>query len=309
VNQEIVAAVVGTEVGVFSLADGTEKWKLDLGVEFGEYPLLLDDVLVVTHRNGPRIVGLRLEDGKGVWELELPSTPEGMPAVVGNELFVLTEEVGSREAVLAAMDLSTSRSFWGIDVGEGASSPALIGDDLVVGTGQQSVIRVSQDEGATKWKAQVEDLFDPLIIPVIAFGDVFLADRIGNIYRLDGETGERKWIFSDTEGTFDQSSPVIAGQTLYIGSSAGWLYGVDVETGELVWRDRVDGFVLSGAADEERFYFGVKFGEQGLYAYEHDPSGGTSRDRTEFVVGAIAILGVLLAAVVIFVRRRSKPAA
>jgi outer membrane protein assembly factor BamB len=181
--------------------------------------------------------------------------------------------------------------------------------DFVIGAGNSLVVRVSGSSGSIVWEAQVEDLFDPLIIPVVAFGDVFLADRIGNIYRLDGETGERKWIFSDTEGTFDQSSPVIAGQTLYIGSSAGWLYGVDVETGELVWRDRVDGFVLSGAADEERFYFGVKFGEQGLYAYEHDPSGGTSRDRTEFVVGAIAILGVLLAAVVIFVRRRSKPAA
>ena len=71
-----------------------------------------------------------------------------------------------------------------------------------------------------------------------------------------------------------QSFPVVAGKTLYIGSGGGWLYAIDVDSGKLLWKHQVGGFILSGAADEKRFYFGVKFRNEGLYAYEHDPTGG-----------------------------------
>jgi outer membrane protein assembly factor BamB len=239
--------------------------------------------------------------------------PDSVPAVSENTVVFSTEDLSSRRVLLLALNTENGNEIWRVEQKEANSSPSILDGKVILGGGDFFAYALDLKTGKEIWRSPVEDKFSVRNMPAIAFGDVFLADRIGNIYRLDGETGERKWIFRDTEGTMDQSFPVIAGKTLFIGSSAGNLYALDTDTGRLLWQDQVNGIVLSGAADSERFYFGVKFGDEGLYAYEHDPEGeleptpGALRNLRG-LIGGLILFALILVGVVLYARRRRRRA-
>ena len=250
---------------------GQEIWRFQAKDELDASSVLADGRIYVGSAKARTVYCLDSATGNLLWEKEFDLEPDSVPAVADGVVVFSIEHIGSDEAALIALDSQTGEQLWRVPQKEGNTSPSIMGDRVIIGGGDFSAYALDLRTGREVWKSLVEAKFNTRSMPALAFGDVFLADRIGNIYRLDGETGERKWFFDDTEGTMDQSAPIVAGKTLYIGSGAGFLYGVDVDSGRLVWEDRVRGIVLSGAADAERFYFGVKFGDEGLYAYEHDP--------------------------------------
>jgi outer membrane protein assembly factor BamB len=240
--------------------------------------------------------------------------------VVSDGLVVFSiEHLGSTNAALVALDAATGKEVWRVPQQESNSSPSILDGKVILGGGDLNAYALDLKTGRQVWKSRVEGKFGVRNSPAIAFGDVFLADRIGNFYRLDGATGKRKWIYGEenTEGTFDQSFPVVAGKTMYIGGGAGWVYAIDADTGKLQWKEQIGGFVMSGAADAERFYFGVKFRNEGLYAYEHDPdpdaaaveepeSSGEDATLPKAIFGVLVGLALLLGVVIIVARIAAK---
>ena len=255
------------------------------------------------------IYALDTATGRLIWKVETELSPDYVSAVSDGVLVTLLEDVNSREVKIIALDPSTGQQIWEAPQKESASSPSILGGKVIIGGGDDFAHALDLKTGKPIWKSPVEDKFSPRNMPALAFGDVFLADRVGNIYRLDGETGKRKWIFRDTRGTMDQSFPVIAGTTLFIGSGSGDLYAIDTDDGKLLWTGSVRGIVLSGAADEERWYFGVKNGpDEGLYAYEHDPKGKLESTRPAgtpltALLGGLALFALLVIGVVAYFRR------
>lgn len=256
---------------------------------------------------------LNASDGSLHWKVDTELGPDSAPAVADGIVVLSMHGLGSPRSLVVALDAETGRELWRIEQTVGNSGVSIFDGKVVFGGGDFLAHAVDLRTGREVWSAQMEDMFGVKNMPALAFGDVFLADRVGNIYRLDGVTGERKWRLptSQTEGTMNQSFPVVAGKTLYIGSGSGHLYGVDVDTGRIVWRDRVRGIVLSGAADAERFYFGVKLGEdEGLHAYEHDPEGSLEPPPSRIprsllgLVGGLAIFALLFGGIVVYARRR-----
>lgn len=299
-------------VVALNLVDATEIWRVDLGeggtadpsmtLSAGRIFFGLPDDLAV--------LSLSAEDGRELWRTSTELLPNSVPAVADGIVVLSTEHVGSRRVLVLALDAETGGEIWRAEQKEGNSSPSILGNKVILGGGDFFAYALDLKTGKEIWKSPVEDKFSVRNMPALAFGDVFLADRIGNIYRLDGETGKRKWIFRDTEGTMDQSFPVIAGKTLFIGSGAGNLYALDTDTGRLLWKDHVDGIVLSGAADSERFYFGVKLGkDEGLHAYEHDPEGKLEPAPSRFrdvqpLVGGLILFALVFVGVILYTRRR-----
>lgn len=253
---------------------------------------------------------LDIANGQIAWKVSTQFLPDSIPAVSDGTVAFSTEDFENSRVSYLVLDATNGRELWRVEQKESSSSPSILDGKVIFGGGDFFAYALELATGKEVWKSSVEGKFDPRNMPALAFGDVFLADRIGNIYRLDGETGKRKWIFRDTEGTMDQSFPVIAGKTLFIGSGAGNLYALDTDTGRLLWKDHVNGIVLSGAADSERFYFGVKLGEdEGLHAYEHDPTGKLEPPPSRFddlrdVIGGLILFTLVFVGFALYARRK-----
>ncbi|MGH2767841.1 MAG: PQQ-binding-like beta-propeller repeat protein [Actinomycetota bacterium] len=254
----------------------------------------------------PRSVyALDAASGRLIWKAPTELEPSSVPAVARGIVVLATEDLNSPRAHILALDAATGREIWRLESREGVSSPSIASQTVIIGGGDGFAHALDLETGRSIWRSPTEDVFGVKTFPAIAFGDVFLADRVGNLYRLDGRTGKRKWILRDTVGTMDQSFPVIAGSTLFIGSGAGWVYAVDAGSGRVLWKERVGGVVLSGAADSKRFYFGVKLRNEGLYAYAHDPGEPAPPGGAGALLRTSFLLALILAAILLARRRRA----
>jgi outer membrane protein assembly factor BamB len=314
VDSRAVYAPLGpSEMVALDVENGSELWRFQTG-EGGDLdpsPTLAEGRLVFSLVDERKVLALRADSGEVIWEVTSEFSPDYVPAISSNTVVLPTEEVGGPRVKVIALGLSNGETLWEVETQESSSSVSISDGKVFFGGGDLFAHALDLETGEEIWRSPVEDKFDPWNMPALAFGDVFLADRVGHLYRLDGETGRREWIFTETEGTMDQSFPVIAGQTLFIGSGAGFLYAIDTETGRLLWQDRVRGIVQSGAADEERFYFGVKLGaDEGLHAYEHDPEGelasppGRDLGPLGSLVGGLVLFLLLFTGVILYVRRK-----
>jgi len=291
---------------------GTEVWRFKAEHDLTS-PVLANGRIFVgsdpTEVDARGLYAINASDGTLFWKSTTRFRPDSTPAVAGGLVVFSSDDVNSNDAVLAALDANTGNEVWGVPSREANSSPAILGDRVIVGGGDFFAHALDLHSGKEIWRSPVLDKFDTRNFPAIAYGDVFLADRVGDFYRLDGKTGKRKWLFRGGEGTFDQSFPVIAGKTFFIGSSAGWLYALDVDSGKLLWKQHLGGFIYSGAADEKHFYFGVKFRNEGLYAYEHDPNGRLEPPPAEIspaknVFAVVVVLGLFVLAAGLIRRRK-----
>jgi outer membrane protein assembly factor BamB len=298
-----------------SIESGEEMWRFQAEGSLDSSPTLAEGRLYFGSAEGKQFYCLDAASGRLVWKVTTEFEPDSVAAVSQGIVVVSTEHVGSPQVLILGLDAATGAELWRVEQKEENSSPSILGSTVVFGGGDSFAYAVDLKTGKQIWKSPVEDKFGIWSMPAIAFGDVFFADRVGNIYRLDGTTGQRMWVFKETEGDMAQSFPVVAGKTLFIGSGAGFLYALDVDSGRLLWKDSVQGIVLSGAADTERFYFGVKFGDEGLYAYEHDPEGKLEppppagfRPPTGLLTGLLVFL-LLFGGFLVYARRRRSRAA
>lgn len=314
-SQRVFMPLPDFGMAAYSLPTGQEVWRLRTDGAVSSSPALKDGQLYFGSSEARTFYCVSV-DGRFIWKLQTDFSPDSVPAAADGVVVFSTEDFSSDRVTLIAASETKGEILWTSDLIEGNSSPSITEDGLVVfGGGDFFAYALDLKTGKQVWRSPMKGKFGIRNSPALAFGDVFLADRIGNIYRLDGKTGKRKWIFTNTVGTFDQSFPVVAGKTLFIGNGSGNIYAVDVDSGRLLWKKQVEGFVLSGAADDKHFYFGVKFRNEGLYAYEHDPNGKLigSDDRDNEppnkLAGGIILLvlaiAISLAGIAFFRRRRS----
>ena len=111
----------------------------------------------------------------------------------------------------------------------------------------------------------VDDYFSRLR-PAVAYGKVYAANRQGDVYALEQDTGnvvwERNFATFPNEGFFSGLSSLwssgvsakIAGgmtvvvDTLYFGTEDGYVYALNAQTGDTKWQSNVRGEVLAAPA-------------------------------------------------------------
>ena len=109
--------------------------------------------------------------------------------------------------------------------------------------------------------------------PVFTPDAVVVADALGQVYRLDVDTGERVWDFAVNEPV-TKSPVVVAGATVLVATSAGRLVAIDLESGLLVWQSEEGSGLLRNLALTPDTVVGVRGGlDPGLVAFSHDPDG------------------------------------
>ena len=162
-------------------------------------PVLYEDTILVA-TGADSVVGVGLDDGQWRWGYSR-DVPRG-----SQELAIL-----------------------------GAPAPVVVGDEVVVGFSDGSVVGLQQGTGRELWQARVgEGKFPDIQAEVIDYhGDLLIAAAFGGpVLALDARTHAIRWTSSESAAT---SSMSLAGGYLYTSDTQGRVRCLDPETGEVVW--------------------------------------------------------------------------
>lgn len=176
-----------------------------------------------------------------VWSRGIGSLIE-FPAVVSDGVAY----IGNYQGTIYAISMRTGRRVWRYDPpgGKMASSPAVVGDTLVV-HGMDGIVRIlDRATGRLRWSWSVGSPVESS--PVVRDGVDYFGAWNGRVYALDLERRRLRWSFRS--GYKITSSASLAGPTLYIGDYGGRLLALTARTGRLRFSRGVNGRVYGTPA-------------------------------------------------------------
>jgi outer membrane protein assembly factor BamB len=220
------AYVQHPEGGVVALdVDGLEVAWEDRGVTSLRAPAVADDAVYVAARDG--VVELDRADGSRRRTVAVEDTPYTVPVVGEEVVYVKTQSVGSDDATLHALSLSTGEPRWTAEERGGTGpAPALAdGTAYVAETGARGdgpVRALDPATGEQQWATEVGGHVRRT--PAVLGDAIYVGTRDGQLTALDAATGERRW--SVDVGAFVTTSPATGGGNVYVGTKGGTLHAL-----------------------------------------------------------------------------------
>ena len=176
-----------------------------------------------------------------IWAVPLGGLLE-FPAVVDTGVAY----IGNRSGTVFAISMHTGHVLWRrrMPSGEMASSPAIVGRDLVVHGMNGYVYVLDRGNGAVRWSYRVGSPIEssPLVVDGL---DVF-GTWDGRVVALDLRRRRVRW--TRHFGAKITSSASVDGGRLFIGDYAGRLWALSPRTGATRWVGGVDGRVYGTPA-------------------------------------------------------------
>ena len=216
----------GGKVVALRKESGREVWSTGTG--YVQAPLALTDGrLAVVNRAG-QMLSVNISNGKVAWKKRLPSN-RVPPTVVDTGVVMVTSydslylvRLGDGQVLLRKRAPGTVTSSW-----------IRLGNTLVAGTGDSTVVAVTPDSLREAWRVRLDA---PLLVSPAAQGDtIFCVTRVGSIYRLlPGADPVVTRIHAP--GWPATGTPSLVGPWLLIGGADGSLYGFDRGSGEQSWK-------------------------------------------------------------------------
>jgi outer membrane protein assembly factor BamB len=178
---------------------------------------------------------------KVVWSRGIGSLIE-FPAVVSDGVAY----IGNYRGTIYAISMRFGKTIWKYDPpgGKMASSPAVVGDELVV-HGMDGYVRVL-DRRNGRLLRQIVIGSSIESSPVVRDGVDYFGAWNGTVYALDLRSGRLRW--THRAGYKITSSPSLAGNTLFIGDYGGRILALSAATGRLRWARSVNGRVYGTPA-------------------------------------------------------------
>ena len=164
------------------------------------------------------------------------------PAVVADGVGYVANYKGH----VYALDMRNGKPIWRFKPRRGkmASSPAIVGDDLVL-HGMDGIVRVvDRRNGRLRWHFRVGSPIESS--PIVAGGLDYFGAWNGRVYALDLKLRKLRWSYRT--GYKITSSAAIAGRTLYIGDYGGRVHALATRTGKRRWVAAVNGRVYGTPA-------------------------------------------------------------
>lgn len=229
---------------------GGVAWRAETRGPVRSSPVVSGGVVYVGSNDG-HLYALDAARGSIRWTFDAGSPVSSTPAVAGSRI-VFSATDGSVQAVsLAGKRLwrtPTGRDAklpWGYESGDvWTSSPVIVGQSVLVGSGDGGLYRLSLASGKVEWRAATGGRVRSS--PAVGKNLAIVGSYDGQLYAFDVANGKERWRFatrgidfkSDTFG-FDrksiQSSPAIAGDLVLAGARDGFLYAIDLATGKQRW--------------------------------------------------------------------------
>jgi outer membrane protein assembly factor BamB len=154
--------------------------------------------------------------------------------------------VANYKGHIYALDMRNGKVIWRSRPrgGKMASSPAIVGDDLVV-HGMDGIVRVlDRGNGKLRWHFRVGSPIESS--PIVHGGLDYFGAWNGRVYALDLKQRKLRWSYRT--GHKITSSAAIAGKTLYIGDYGGRLHALATQSGKRRWVRSVNGRIYGTPA-------------------------------------------------------------
>jgi outer membrane protein assembly factor BamB len=155
--------------------------------------------------------------------------------------------VGNARATIRAISMRSGRFAW-MHRTPGyprmASSPAVVGDEIVYHTMSGRVYVLDRSNGRLRWSWDAGAAIESS--PVVVNGIDYFGDAAGEMYALDLRTHRLRW--RRDLGAKITSSAAIAGGRLFIGDYDGRLWALSPATGATRWIGRVNGKIYGTPA-------------------------------------------------------------
>jgi outer membrane protein assembly factor BamB len=164
------------------------------------------------------------------------------PAVVSDGVAYISNLGGT----VRALRMLDGKRLWyrHIRGGKSASSPAVVGDDLIV-HGMDGYVRVlDRRSGRLRWRFRVGSAVESS--PVVRHGIDYFGAWNGNVYALDLRRRRVRWVFRS--GYKITSSAAISGGRLFIGDYGGRIWALSPRTGRRRWSSSVGGRIYGTPA-------------------------------------------------------------
>ena len=176
-----------------------------------------------------------------VWSVGLGTLIE-FPAVVDDGVAY----IGNARAAVSAISMRSGRVIWrhSTPYGKMASSPAVVGRELVYHTMNGSVHVLDRATGRERWHYEVGSPIESS--PIVRRGIDYFGAWNGRVYALDLLTHRLRWTRS--LGAKITSSAAIDGGRLFIGDYGGRLWALSPRTGATRWVASVDGRIYGTPA-------------------------------------------------------------
>ena len=121
------------------------------------------------------------------WEVNTPGAMMATPAVVGDRVFITTED-----GAVAALAAGSGETLWSYDIGSPSdSAPAVAGDAIYVGSRNHRLLALRQDDGQLIWERNLGNIV--LGSAIVVDGTVYIGSTNGRLEALDAATGEPRW--------------------------------------------------------------------------------------------------------------------
>jgi outer membrane protein assembly factor BamB len=176
-----------------------------------------------------------------VWSVGLGTLIE-FPAVVDDGVAY----IGNARATIRAISMRFGRVLWRHDTPHGkmASSPAVVGRDLVYHTMDGHVYVLDRATGRLRWHRYVGSPIESS--PIVRRGVDYFGAWNGGVYALDLRTRRFRW--TRWLGAKITSSAAIFGGRLFIGDYGGRLWALSPRTGRTRWVGGVNGRIYGTPA-------------------------------------------------------------
>jgi outer membrane protein assembly factor BamB len=300
-------------VGIDPAERSTRLWEAPLGDQSRTAPTIADGRAFVGTRDAS-VVAVEVDSGTEAWRARVDGEVATSAAVADGLVFMVAENGDTGRSRLYALGAADGRVAWStspLGITLGVSSPTAADGAVYVGFGDYgagiagTVQAFDASSGALRWSQPVRGPFSELSTLAFAEGDVFVLDRGGGVYRLDGATGEPAWDYQ-FPSLVTWGSPLVAGRYVYVGLDDGTIAAIDADSGHLVWQTRLRQGAVGAFAPREELLLAPVIGPRGgIVAFEHDPGRplldihsptelNMPRALTNLVAGAVVVMALML---------------
>jgi outer membrane protein assembly factor BamB len=244
-----------TGVSAARLFDGQGgvRWRVHTGGPVRSSPAVSSTRIYVGSGDG-NLYAIDRATGRIAWRFNSGGAVDASPAVAGGVVVAAT-----LQGRIFAVDETSGRLQWSLQTGPAlplntihaggwdlwASSPAVVGQTVVIGGQDGLVYALDLKTGTVRWRARTGGRVRAS--PAVSEGAVVVGSWDGRIYALDLATGAERWVHRTVGDTADiskcgydcrgvQGSAAIAGDDVFVGSRDGGLYALDLATGSRKWR-------------------------------------------------------------------------
>ncbi|MFC1405923.1 MULTISPECIES: PQQ-binding-like beta-propeller repeat protein [Streptacidiphilus] len=234
-----VHAADGPSLFTLAAADGEERWRVTL--DGWTYSLDAGGGALVAGTRGGGVQVRSAIDGSQMWQVgdaqQEYESPQSGPCVVGDSVYYYGG------GMLRALDLTTGRPRWAVQVGEDVPSRPVLRQGVLYLTSGARVLALDEESGEERWRFKA---------PVVLFtpptlddqGSLFAADYLGAVFALDTGTGALRW--QARTGGRQGIDPVVHEDGTVLVGSGDTVYAFAARDGEERWRHTARG-ELTGA--------------------------------------------------------------